>query len=38
MVGELVPGHQRLLQLGVYGRVGYQPLFNAAEVPHAACS
>ena len=38
MAGEILPGHQRLLQLGVYARVGYQPLFDAMEVPHAACS
>lgn len=38
MAGEILPGHQRLLQLGVYARVGYQPLFDASEVPHAACS
>jgi CxxC motif-containing protein (DUF1111 family) len=33
-----VNGHQRLLQLGIYARLGYQPLFDASEVPHAACS
>ena len=38
MAGEILPGHQRLLQLGVYPRLGYQPLFSAGEVPHAACS
>ena len=38
MAGEILPGHQRLLQLGVYPRLGYEPLFNAGEVPHAACS
>ncbi len=37
MVGEILPGHQRLLQLGVYARLGYQPLFTG-EGPHAACS
>ncbi|HAB87069.1 MAG TPA: thermostable hemolysin, partial [Pseudomonas sp.] len=38
MAGEILPGHQRLLQLGIYARLGYQPLFDASEVPHAACS
>ncbi len=38
MAGEILPGHQRLLQLGLYARLGYQPLFDASEVPHAACS
>jgi len=38
MAGEILPGHQHLLQLGVYARLGYQPLFIAGEVPHAACS
>ncbi|MCQ4320487.1 thermostable hemolysin [Stutzerimonas stutzeri] len=38
MTGEILPGHQRLLQLGIYARLGYQPLFDATEVPHAACS
>ncbi|NHW02145.1 thermostable hemolysin [Stutzerimonas degradans] len=38
MAGEILPGHQRLTQLGVYARLGYQPLFDASEVPHAACS
>ncbi|MDH1670171.1 thermostable hemolysin [Stutzerimonas stutzeri] len=38
MAGEILPGHQRLLQLGLYARLGYQPLFDATEVPHAACS
>jgi len=38
MAGEILPGHQRLLQLGIYARLGYQPLFDATEVPHAACS
>ncbi|MBK3868479.1 thermostable hemolysin [Pseudomonas stutzeri] len=38
MAGEILPGHQHLLQLGVYPRLGYQPLFDASEVPHAACS
>ncbi|MFP5339212.1 MAG: thermostable hemolysin, partial [Gammaproteobacteria bacterium] len=23
---------------GIYARLGYQPLFDASEVPHAACS
>lgn len=38
MAGEILPGHQRLLQLGAYPRLGYQPLFNVGEVAHAACS
>ena len=38
MAGEILPGHQRLLQLVIYARLGYQPLFDASEVPHAACS
>ncbi|MNE61032.1 Thermostable hemolysin [compost metagenome] len=38
MAGEILPGHQRLLQLGAYPRLGYQPLFNVREVAHAACS
>ncbi len=38
MAGEILPGHQRLQQLGVYPRLGYEPLFNAGELPHAACS
>lgn len=38
MAGEILPGHQRLLQLGAYPRLGYQPLFNLRETPHAACS
>ncbi|WP_278464129.1 thermostable hemolysin [Stutzerimonas kunmingensis] len=38
MAGEILPGHQHLLQLGVYTRLGYQPLFDTSEVPHAACS
>ncbi|WP_312724489.1 thermostable hemolysin, partial [Stutzerimonas kunmingensis] len=38
MAGEILPGHQRLLQLGLYARLGYRPLFDATEVPHAACS
>ena len=37
MAGEILPGHQRLLQLGIYARLGYQPLFTG-KVPHAACS
>ena len=37
MAGEILPGHQRLLQLGIYARLGYQPRFTG-EVPHAACS
>ena len=28
---------ERLVQLGIYARLGYQPLFTG-EVPHAACS
>ncbi|WP_417781726.1 thermostable hemolysin [Stutzerimonas xanthomarina] len=38
MAGEILPGHQRLQQLGVYARLGYQPLFDTTEAPHAACS
>lgn len=38
MAGEILPGHQRLLQLGAYPRLGYQPLFNVGEIAHAACS
>lgn len=37
LAGEILPGHQRLLQLGVYPRLGYQPLFAHGDA-HAACS
>lgn len=38
MAGEILPGHQRLLQLGAYPRLGYQPLFSSGGMAHAACS
>ncbi len=36
MAGEIRPGHDRLLQQGVYARLGYQALFSEGALPHAA--
>lgn len=37
MAGEILGGHQRLVQMGVYPRLGYQALYSEGALPHAAC-
>lgn len=34
MVGDIYAGHQRLQAMGVYRRLGYQPLYAAEELAH----
>lgn len=36
MAGEIFGGHQRLLQLGVYLRLGYRPLYTEGVLPRVA--
>lgn len=38
MAGDIHGGHQRLLQLGAYPRLGHQPLYALEEMPHVVCS
>ena len=38
MTGDIHGGHQRLLQLGAYPRLGHQPLYALEEMPNAVCS
>ncbi|MGG2396597.1 thermostable hemolysin [Pseudomonas sp. SH1-B] len=38
MAGDIYGGHQRLLQLGAYPRLGHQALYASEEMPHVACS
>ena len=37
MVGDIYAGHQRLQAMGIYRRLGYQPLYAAEELAHV-CS
>ena len=37
MAGEILGGHQRLVQMGVYPRLGYRALYSEGALPHAAC-
>ena len=37
MVGDIYAGHQRLQAMGIYRRLGYQPLYAAEELANA-CS
>lgn len=37
MAGEILGGHQRLVQMGVYPRLGYRALYSGGALPHAAC-
>ena len=38
MAGDIHGGHQRLLQMGAYPRLGHQPLYALEEMPDVACS
>jgi len=38
MAGDIHGGHQRLLQLGAYPRLGHQPLYALEEMPDVVCS
>lgn len=38
MAGDIHGGHQRLLQLGAYPRLGHQPLYALEDMPHVVCS
>ena len=37
MVGEILPGHRQLLQLGVYARLGHQPLYHGGLAHAVGC-
>lgn len=37
MAGDIQAGHQRLLQLGVYPRLGHQSFYAQEEMPDVAC-
>ncbi|WP_296230341.1 thermostable hemolysin [uncultured Pseudomonas sp.] len=38
MAGDIHGGHQRLLQLGAYPRLGHQPLYALEDMPDVVCS
>lgn len=38
MAGDIHGGHQRLLQMGAYPRLGHQPLYALEDMPDVACS
>lgn len=38
MAGDIHGGHQRLLQLGAYPRLGHQPLYALEDMPNVVCS
>lgn len=38
MAGDIHGGHQRLLQLGAYPRLGHQPLYAMEDMPDVVCS
>ena len=38
MIGDIAKGHQRLLQLGAYPRMAYQPYYALEDIPDVACS
>lgn len=38
MAGDIHGGHQRLLQMGAYPRLGHQPLYALEEMPDVVCS
>ncbi|WP_031302672.1 thermostable hemolysin [Pseudomonas sp. EGD-AK9] len=38
MAGDIRGGHQRLLQLGAYPRLGHQPLYALEDMPDVHCS
>lgn len=38
MAGDILGGHQRLLQLGAYPRLGHQPLYALEGMPDVVCS
>lgn len=38
LAGNIRSGHQCLLQQGIYARLGYQALYDLAEMPDVACS
>lgn len=37
MAGDIYAGHQRLLHLGAYPRLGHQALYALEDMPHVAC-
>ncbi|OHC27491.1 MAG: thermostable hemolysin [Pseudomonadales bacterium RIFCSPLOWO2_12_59_9] len=37
MVGDIYTGHQRLQAMGVYRRLGYQPLYAVEELANVSC-
>ncbi len=38
MAGDIYTGHQRLLQLGAYSRLGHRPFYALEDMPDVACS
>lgn len=38
MAGDIHGGHQRLLQLGAYPRLGHQPLYALEDMPNVVCN
>lgn len=38
MAGDIFNGHQRLMQLGAYPRLGHKALYALEEMPNVACS
>jgi hypothetical protein len=37
MVGEILPGHRQLLQLGMYARLGHQPRYHGGLAHAVGC-
>jgi hypothetical protein len=37
MAGNIYAGHQRLLHIGAYPRLGHRPLYSLENLPDVAC-